>query len=300
MSSKLSVWFTAMRPFSFTASIMPVLIGIAFVFGRGLSVDGWSALCFLLSAVCIHAGTNLINDYYDFISGVDTKNKMGLSGALTSGRLTPEQIRKAGWIMFGLGFLFGIYLIVRLGWPILILGLIGIFGGYAYTGKPFGYKYVKLGEISVFIFMGILLVAGVSFALTGLWMKDAFLVSLPVAFLVSAILFVNNIRDLDTDQNAGLKTLVGYLSFTPSKWVYVMMIIFPYLIVLGLAMLKIIPWLGLSVFITIPLALGDIKQVLFCGRGSLSDLSSIVEKTAQLHLVFCLLLSVALVIGRFI
>ena len=224
----LAVWGRAVRPFSFTASVTPVLLGGALAFERNVT-GNWVALpLFLLCAVIFHAATNLISDHADFVKGVDKDYTYGSSGVLVEGLLTPQQVRTGAHLLFAAGFVLGLTLVALRGLPILILGLIGIAGGYTYTGRPVGYKYLALGDALVFILMGVLLVVGSDYALSGDLSFRTLMVSLPVSALVTAILHANNLRDIRHDAEAGVRTLAGILGESNAKGLYVVLIAFSY------------------------------------------------------------------------
>ncbi|MBF0478332.1 MAG: 1,4-dihydroxy-2-naphthoate octaprenyltransferase [Candidatus Omnitrophica bacterium] len=294
----LKIWLTAVRPFSFTASIMPVILGGCLVWGYK-QVFHWDLfLAFLFSALFIHAGTNLFSDYYDFTRGVDKPGTFGSSGILTSGTLQPVQILNAARLMLVLGFVIGLFLVARLGWPILVLGLIGMLGGYSYCGRMFGYKYLGLGEIFVFLFMGVLLFTGIYFVLTGAWTWDVVNASLPISFLVAAILFANNMRDIKTDKAIGVITLAGRLGFRRSKWLYLFFVVGAYAAVLFLIINKTFSLWSFLVLLTAPKALKNVVTVFECPANHVDTIAFMDQQTAQLHLNFGLFLSLSFILSR--
>jgi 1,4-dihydroxy-2-naphthoate octaprenyltransferase len=158
--------------------------------------------------------TNVINDYFDFIRGVDENDPYsGSSGILTKGLLRPGEVFVYGVSLFGAGTLLGLILLYYRGLPMLIIGVAGLLGGYLYTGGPKGYKYLALGEVLVFVLMGPLSVVGTYLALTGEASLAVLLASLPVGSLVAAIMAVNNHRDAASDRGAGVKTLSNVIGF---------------------------------------------------------------------------------------
>ncbi|MGB8720989.1 MAG: prenyltransferase, partial [Desulfobacterales bacterium] len=155
-----SVWFQATRPFSLTASVLPVVIGAVLAASVEGSVD-WPLFPLIVAcSLLFHIGTNMVSDYFDYRRGVDRDETYGSSRVLLEGLLTPKQLLAAGIILFAVGFSLGLLLVAVRGWPIFILGVIGLLGGWFYTGGPVAYKYVALGDILVFILMGPLMVIG--------------------------------------------------------------------------------------------------------------------------------------------
>lgn len=299
--SKSKIWFRATRPFSFTASVIPCVVGamLALLMAGGASL--WYLFPFILvSSVLLHAATNLIGDYYDFIKGVDTKDSFGGSGVLTEGLLQPKPVFNMGILFFALAFLIGLPIIFARGELILILGIIGILGGFFYTGWPIGYKYVALGNIFVFILMGPLMVVGTFFALTGYYSADVLYISLPIGCLVAGILQANNLRDIIHDQKANIKTFASVAGGGFAKAEYLFLIITAYVIVIVLVALGILsPW-SLLVLLSLPPAIKNMNQIKGVQVENTSKIAMLDVQTAQLHMLFGLLLSVSILISKYI
>ena len=299
--SKGKIWFRATRPFSFTASVIPCVVGamLALLVSNGNSL--WYLFPFILfSSVLLHAATNLVSDYYDFIKGVDTKDSFGGSGVLTEGLLQPKPVYKMGIIFFALAFAIGLPIIFARGELILILGLAGILGGFFYTGWPIGYKYVALGNIFVFILMGPLMVVGTFYALTGYYSADVLYISLPIGCLVAGILQANNLRDIIHDRKASIKTLASVAGNTYAKAEYLFLIITAYVIVIVLVILRILsPW-SLLVLLSLPPAIKNMNQIKGVHVENTSKIAMLDVQTAQLHMKFGLLLSASILLSKFI
>jgi len=195
----LRKWIQAIRVFSFTASILPVFVGAALTLYQKEPIAWGLFPIVIICSILFQAATNLISDYDDFKNGVDQDYTFGSSRVIVEKLLTPGQVRNAAFLAFGIGCLLGLLLVYFRGIPLLMLGIIGLMGGYLYTGKPIGYKYIALGDLCVFILMGPLMVIGSYFTLTGTYHTDILLASLPIGCLVSAILFANNLRDIHHD-----------------------------------------------------------------------------------------------------
>ena len=224
--SSAKIWFRATRPFSFTASVIPCIVGAM----TALLVEGGNSLWYLfpfilVSSVLLHAATNLVSDYYDFVKGVDTKDSFGGSGVLLEELLKPRQVFNAGILFFVMAFVIGLPIILARGEVILVLGIVGILGGFFYTGWPIGYKYVALGNFFVFLLMGPLMVVGTFYALTGTYIADVLYISLPIGFLVAGILQANNLRDIIHDQKANIKTFASVAGSGYAKAEYLFLII---------------------------------------------------------------------------
>ncbi|MFN2168325.1 MAG: prenyltransferase, partial [Anaerolineae bacterium] len=202
-------WFLASRPWSFTMTAISVSVGSALA-----ALDGpfnWLlGLAALVSAVLLHAATNLINDYYDVINGIDTVQSATAQyrpHPLVEGLIPLAQVRGVAYALFLLAAGIGIYLTVACGWVVLAIGLTGLLAGLTYTAPPLKYKYVALGELSVFLMWGPLMVEGAYYVQRQALSLQAFWVSLPFGILVALVLLANNIRDIDLDQSRGIRTL---------------------------------------------------------------------------------------------
>ena len=202
-------WFLASRPWSFSMSAISVSVGSAMAAVYG-DFSWFLYLATLIGTVFLHAATNLINDYYDVQSGVDTPEVATAQyrpHPLVEGKLEAGQVRAASYILYGLSILIGIYLAATRGWALMWIGLTGAFASLTYTAPPFKYKYSALGEISVFLMWGPLMVAGAFFVQRQEFNINAFWISLPFGVLVALVLLANNIRDIKHDRDKGILTL---------------------------------------------------------------------------------------------
>ncbi len=298
--SKLSIWAQAVRTFSFTASLVPVLVGGMLALYHNGEV-AWSLFpVVIICSVMYQAATNLISEYFDYKKGVDQDYTFGSSRVIVDGLLTPKQVLTGGWLIFLVSAALGMILVAYRGLPMLILGIIGLAGGYFYSGRPVGFKYFALGDILVFILMGPLMVIGSYFALTGTYNSTVLLVSLPVGCLVSAILHANNTRDIIHDAQAGARTFANLLGHSGAKVEYLILVLGAYLIVLLMVLSKTIPIWSLFVFLSIPIALKNIKTILSSQPGQPQAIAMIDIQTAQLHFLFGILLSLSLVIAALV
>ncbi len=296
----LSVWFQAARPFSLTASVLPVVIGAVLAANVDGPVD-WPLFPLIVAcSLLFHIGTNMVSDYFDYSRGVDRDETFGSSRVLIDGLLTPKQLLAAGIILFAVGFSLGLLLVAVRGWPIFILGVIGLLGGWFYTGGPVAYKYVALGDILVFVLMGPLMVIGSFLALTGRFSMTVLYASLPVGCLVAAILHANNLRDITHDARANIKTMAMVLGLPAAKGIYTGLVAGAYLVVLVMVLGRLVTPLALAVLITLPLAVRNVKAVLASVPGKPESIAMGDVMTAQLHLAFCTLFGIAIFIGTFL
>jgi len=227
--SRLAIWIEATRPYSFTASVTPVLIGSVLAFIDGPFSFGRFLLA-LIGSLFIHIGTNMINDYYDHLSGVDTLESMSGSQVIQRGLLTPGEMYWGGIVTFGIGSVCGLLLVALCGWPILALGVASVLAGYFYTANPLPLAYKALGEATVFIFMGPVIVIGAYYVQREVFALAPFLISLPVGCLVASILQANNIRDLNFDAEHGKHTLATMIGRQAANWELALLVYGAYVI----------------------------------------------------------------------
>ncbi len=259
----MGIWWQAIRPATLTAAFGPVAVGTALAHRDG-KLAPLAALAAVLGAVFIQIGTNLFNDYADFEKGADTEERVGPARAVQKGWLTSRQVLIGTVVSFVLAASFGMYLVLTAGWPILALGLVSIACGVLYTGGPAPLAYVGLGDVFVMAFFGVAAVCGTYFVQAGTVSTEAWLTSLAVGSHATAILVVNNLRDRHTDARAGKRTLVVRFGERFGRSEYLVSVVAPYLLVLGLfvrdgAGLSAAGWL--APLITLPLALGGLRRV---------------------------------------
>ncbi len=205
--SPIAVWLSATRPRTLPAAVAPVLTGTAFAWRHGSVVWPAAAAC-LGFALLIQIGTNFANDYYDFVKGADTKERVGPRRAVASGLVSPAAMKLAAALTFTAAFLVGLSLLKYGGWPLLAIGVASIVCGYAYTGGPYPLGYNGLGDVFVFVFFGLVAVGATYFVQAGRLVPDVWLGALAIGLLAANILLVNNYRDVETDARAGKRTTV--------------------------------------------------------------------------------------------
>lgn len=297
---KLSIWFQAVRPFSFTASMTPVIVGAVLAIPYSGEVQ-W--VLFPLVVICsllFHAGTNVVSEYYDFKHGVDRVDTYGSSKVLVHGLLTEKEVLTGGMILFAVGFVLGLILVVFRGAPIFWLGIIGLLGGYFYSGKPIGYKYLALGDFLVFTLMGPLMVIGSYYVLTGGYNSSVLYVSLPVGFLVAAILHSNNLRDIVHDAEANVRTVANVIGLKAAKVEYYLLVGCAYLSVIVMVLTGVLgPW-ALLVFLSVPPALKNVRLISRADLNNVGAIAMIDVQTAQHHFLFGLLLTIGLALSALV
>jgi 1,4-dihydroxy-2-naphthoate octaprenyltransferase len=289
--SAARIWLMAARPRTLPAAVAPVLVGTALA-ATGGTFKVLTFLAALIGALFIQVGTNLSNDYSDARRGADTEDRLGPVRVTAGGLVPPRQVLIATYVAFGVAVLAGSYLIATAGWELLLVGAASILAGVLYTGGPRPYGYEGLGEIFVFLFFGVVAVAGSYFAQVEQLDWEALVLAVPVGLLASAILVVNNVRDLETDRRAGKRTLAVRLGRERVRALYAGMLALAFLTaplpwVLG----SLSPWLLLS-WLAIPLAVPLVRTVRTRTDGP--SLNGALAGTGQLQLAFCVLLSAGL------
>lgn len=284
----LKTWFLALRPWSYTASAIPVALGTALAAEQG-SFSAGLFLLTLIGGIAVHAGTNLINTYGDYISGVDTVESSPTAPQLVDGTLSPAAMKKAALLCFTLAAIIGLELAALRGWPILVVGLIGLIGGYGYTAGP-AYKYTGLGSIMVFFLMGPLMTWPAYFIQTGHYSWLPVWVSLPVGFLVAAILHANDLRDIPSDRKAGILTLALILGLRRSMTLYFSLYVASFICLALLVLASLVPWTAALPLVLVPATLKMFSLARNAAQGSRPAMLSLEGKAAQLHFQFGLLL----------
>ena len=290
-------WWGAVRPWSDTAAIVPVLLGAA-VAAQEVTLNWlWLALA-LVGSIAIQGGTNLMNDYYDYKKGTDTPAVKGTGGALLRGDMTPEQIFWAGIIAFAVGSAIGLYFVYATGPFILWLGLCSVAVGYFYTAGPFALAYVGLGELAVFIFMGPVMVLGSYYLQQPVIALPAIWAALPVSFVVAAILHANNLRDIDTDIINHKRTLATMLGRSGARVEFYVLVGGAFVSVLVLIALGLAPWPTLISFAMAPLAWRLMRTA--ATEEAAEKLHPVLRGSAVLHMRFGMLYVIGWVIALWV
>lgn len=289
------VWWRATRPFTFTASVTPVLVGTAAAFHttHQSSVPIFAAA--LLASVAIQAATNLANEYYDFVRGTDSKASPGPGHVIQDGLLSPRAVLAGSVALFALGSLLGLWLVAVAGWPVLLLGILSVLAAYGYTGGPAPLGYIGLGDLIVFVFMGPVIVLGAYYVQARPISPTAAWASVPMATLVTAILVVNNLRDVEDDRRKGKRTLATFIGPAPTQIEYIVLVAAAYAsIVIGVALRSLPPAALLTLLTLVPAAhlCRRVREETEPARMTL-----LLRKTAQLHQWVGLLLAGALLLG---
>jgi 1,4-dihydroxy-2-naphthoate octaprenyltransferase len=286
------IWLLAARPATLPAAVVPVFVGTAAALHGGQPMRPGPFVAALLAALLIQIGTNLANDVFDFRRGADTPDRLGPLRVTQSGLVSQRQVLLATNVTFALAILVGLYLVLVGGWPILVIGVLAILAGPAYTGGPWPYGYHSLGDLFVFVFFGVLGVIGSAYLQTLAVTPLAIWAAIPTGCLVTAILVVNNLRDVDTDRQVGKITLAVRLGRQATRLEYAALVLGAYLFPLLLSLQGLIgPSFWLLPWLSLPLGVWLVRYV---GRTQGRGLNQALKRTGQLHLLFGLLFALSL------
>ena len=284
-------WLLAARVKTLPAAISPVILGTALAYhDKSIHILIFSMT--VLAAVLIQVGTNFANDVYDFEKGTDRTDRLGPQRATQSGLISPADMKKAMWKIFALAIGVGFYLTWIGGWPIVIIGLVSIAASLAYTGGPYPLGYHGFGDLFVFIFFGLIAVPGTYYLQTESVTELSLWLGAIMGMLSTAILVVNNLRDVDADIISGKKTLAVRFGKTFSKIQFILLVVLPFLLPFHLWR----EWNKMSFLLTLftlPIAIHLIIR-LFKNTGA--DLNKVLAGTARFLFIFMLLLSAGLII----
>lgn len=288
-------WVVASRPATLPAAAVPVLVGAAAAVSEGASFRASIFVVTIVAALLIQIGTNFANDYSDFRRGADHDGRLGPARVTQTGMLSLEAVRMGIVVAFALAAISGIYLSWIGGWTIVLIGLLSIICGLAYTGGPWPFGYHGLGDVFVFIFFGVVAVTGTAFLQMGQWSAMALVMSVPVGLLVTNILVINNLRDLPTDRAAGKNTLAVRLGQRRTRMQYALFIALAYLVPAYVGLSKtshrwlLLPW------ISAPIAALLVRRV--TGGVSGRELNPVLKQSGLLLLLFGVLLSAGLLLS---
>src|SRR6056297_2559451 len=247
-------WFLASRPWSFIMTAISIGVGGAVAAINGAFLWGLFGLT-LLGTVFLHAAANLINDYYDVRSGVDTvkvSTAIYRPHPLVEGKIMPGSIHIAAYLLFFIGAVMGLWLAATRGWPILAIGGVGIAASITYTAPPFNYKYIGLGEFSVFLMWGPLMVEGAYFVQRQAFSLKAFWISIPFGIIVALVLLANNLRDIAHDKRQNIRTIAIALGERKGFYLYATLVVLAYLCILLMVAFGVLSFWSLLVLASIP------------------------------------------------
>lgn len=292
------IWIAAARPKTLPAAVAPVLVGSALAWRDGAFI-GLAALGCLVFALLIQIGTNFANDYYDFVQGADTAERVGPKRAVAAGWVSPAVMKRAMIAVFALAFVAGLSLLPYGGWPLLVVGVASIVCGVAYTGGPYPLGYHGLGDLFVFLFFGLVAVCATYFVQAGTVSLSAGLAAAGIGLLAANILVVNNYRDLETDTKAGKRTLVVRWGRRAARWQFGLSHAFALAVPLALVAIEGTDhWLPALVvpLVLAPVALRQMADLR--GMTAPADLILLLGRTGRYVAMYAVLLSAWILASR--
>ena len=284
-------WLLAARPWSFPASAMPVLATLAYLFWYGYEINWLTGVWALLNIIVFHAAGNTWSDYYDYKRGVDREDAIG-GMSIVSGEFQACEIKRLAWILLVIAVVAGVGLMLLAGLPVLYFGLAGCALIVLYPWL----KYHALGDLDIFLTYSVLPILGTSYVATGALNYETLWLMLPIGLITVGILHVNNTRDIEQDSRAGIKTFAMLVGKRVSVVLYIAELMLPFVCVLVAAIYGAMPWWALVVLVALKPALDNCRAMLKLPAEGMKALIGVDEKTAQLQLMFSLLLSLSLFI----
>lgn len=285
----------AVRPWSFPASAMPVIVTAAFLFWKGYEISWGFAIWALLNIIVFHAAGNTWSDYFDFKKKVDADDTFGAK-TLTTGMFEPKEIYRLSVALTVVAVAGGLALMALTGLPLLWIGLGGLICTLLYPML----KYNALGDLVILLAYAFLPTLGTSFVAAGGIIPSVLIVALPLGLITDGILHSNNTRDMKTDSRAGIRTMAMSLGVKSSAVLYGFEMIFPFIWVGVCSICGFMPLATIIIFMTLPVAIGCAKTMMNSVEGGVHMIADLDVRTANLQLMFSLLLTVSFVIARFI
>lgn len=290
------IWWRLLRPHTLTASFVPVFVGTMFALIHDNTFHVGLFLAMLVASILIQAATNMFNEYYDYVRGLDTEKSVGIGGTIVRDGVAPKTVLQLAFIFFGIAILLGIYICIESSWWIAVIGAASMVIGYLYTGGPIPIAYTPFGELFAGLLMGTVIIAISYYIQTLMITKDVILVSIPIAIFIGAILLSNNIRDLDGDKKSGRKTIAILIGRKNAIIFLAMMFFVAYAITASLIFTGILPVWSLITFLSLKKAVDVIKG--FIGKTEPLDMMPAMVATGNTNSIYGFLLGISLILGK--
>ena len=290
--SDARVWWSAVRPATLAASVAPVLAGTAVAIHQG-GARWWAGIAALIVALGMQLGVNFANDYSDFVRGAD-KNRVGPMRAASSGVVAPQRVRSAAIAAFGVAAIVGCILSLAVDWRLLIVGGASLLAGWLYTGGPRPYGYLGLGEVFVFVFFGLVATVGTAYVETGHMTVLGVLLGCGIGFLATAILVLNNLRDIDTDAAAGKGTLATRLGRERTRLLLLVLVAAAFAVPIVVFMTKLAGVTVMAMHFGIPIASAPVRTAF--ATTSPPELVKALKRMAVAELAYALLFTLGILL----
>jgi len=296
-TTQTDVWWRLTRPHTLTASFVPVFIGTALALYEG-QVNVVLFLAMLVASILIQTATNMFNEYYDYVRGLDNEHSVGIGGTIVRDGVRPQTVRNLAFVCYLISVALGIYICIESSWWVAVIGLVCMAVGYFYTAGPLPISYTPFGELFSGVFMGPVIILITCYIQTGSLSAANLYISLSSCLLIGAINFANNIRDLDGDKEGGRKTLAILLGRPRAITLlsFIFAVAFAWMVLLVM-MQTVTPW-AVLVLLSLPKAYQAVHQ--FRGKTQAFEMMPAMKSTAQLNTLFGILLTAALLLGHYV
>lgn len=293
-------WVFALRPWSIPASAMPIIVSLAYLFFKGSEINWLLGVWTLIGMILFHLAGNVWSDYFDYKKKVDAEDTFGAK-TLTTGMFKPNEILRLAIVLLCISVLsgLGLFAVTYFSGYGLDLLWIGIAGAALTMAYPL-LKYNALGDLDILLTFAVLPTLGTSFTATGAIDWSVLFIALPVGLITDGILHSNNTRDTESDERANIKTMAMGLGSKVSAWLYGFEVIFPFAWITALSFIGLLPYTTVLIFLTLPIAFGCAKTMMNSTVGGRQMIADLDVRTANLQLLFSLLLTVGLIVGKFI
>lgn len=292
--SGFDVWWRLMRPHTLTASFIPVFVGTMLAYHDG-KVNWLLFLAMLIASLLIQAATNMFNEYYDYVLGLDTEESVGIGGTIVRDGVNPKTIRNLAFLFYGLALIFGVYICIESSWWVAVFGLIGMAVGYLYTGGPVPISYTPLGELFAGVLMGSVIVGITYYIQTLTITMDVIWISMPLTIFIGSLNLSNNIRDRDGDKEGGRKTIAVLIGREKAITLLAVLFAIAYAWTLGLIIIGMLPIWALLTFLSVPKAIFVIKN--FRGKTEPLEMMPAMAATGKTNTIYGFLLGISLVLS---
>ncbi|GIO24936.1 1,4-dihydroxy-2-naphthoate polyprenyltransferase [Oceanobacillus sp. J11TS1] len=287
-------WWRLIRPHTLTASFVPVFIGTMIAFNEG-TIDWLLFFAMMIASLLIQAATNMFNEYYDFVRGLDNDQSVGIGGSIVRDGMHPKRIRNIAFLFYAISVFIGIYICIESSWWIAIIGLVCMAIGYLYTGGPIPISYTPFGELFSGVLMGSVIIGITYYIQTSSITMEMIWISIPITIFIGCINFANNIRDRDGDERGGRKTIAVLIGRPNSIILLGILFVVAFLITIILILTGILPvWSFLTLLSVFP-AIGVIKA--FQGKTQAIEMMPAMKKTGKTNTIYGLLLGLSLLIS---
>jgi 1,4-dihydroxy-2-naphthoate octaprenyltransferase len=290
--SAAQVWWSAVRPATLAASVAPVLAGTAIAIHMG-GARWWAGLGALVVGLGMQLGVNFANDYSDFVRGADA-NRIGPMRAASSGVIEPRRVRWAAIGAFGVAAAAGLALSIAVDWRLILVGAASLLAGWLYTGGPRPYGYIGLGEIFVFVFFGLVATIGTVYVETSRITALSVLMGCGIGFLATAVLVLNNLRDIETDAAAGKRTLATLLGRDRTRILLLVLVAAAFAVPIVIFLTKLASVTVMAMHFGIPIASVPVRTA-FASTAP-SDLVRALKRMASTELAYALLFTVGILL----